>query len=114
MASARTTLVLLLLQQQLPSASADLPALTALMTELEAMTVELVEAVETNYARRCDEAVVGRAVRLCLSVSLSPCLSVSLSLCLSASLPLCLSASLSHRRALGRARRVSVRAAVSN
>eukprot|EP01043_Picozoa_sp_COSAG02_P004773 COSAG02_NODE_127_length_34879_cov_12.705060_5_plen_166_part_00 len=48
----------------LPSlTSADLAELGALMTDLEALTGQLVEVVEDKFARRCDNDVVGRAVR---------------------------------------------------
>eukprot|EP01043_Picozoa_sp_COSAG02_P058335 COSAG02_NODE_7243_length_3099_cov_7.936667_2_plen_71_part_00 len=48
----------------LPSVSAESAELEALMTEMETMTLELVEKVENSFARRCDDTVVGPTVRL--------------------------------------------------
>ena len=57
---AACALVLLLM----PSVSAGSAELEALMTEMETMTLELVEEAENAFARRCDDSVVGPTVRL--------------------------------------------------
>eukprot|EP01043_Picozoa_sp_COSAG02_P028292 COSAG02_NODE_1709_length_11226_cov_5.225937_6_plen_134_part_00 len=59
------TVVACALALLLPSpVSAESAELQALMTEMETMTVELVEEVENLFARRCDDTVVGPTVRL--------------------------------------------------